>query len=96
MSDELKNGQDSMLSAQSEGKEVTSQNETSTPERSEAPLEGELVADEALEEHRNLPGSVGEMIVPPKATGIRKLFLHKWLWFVAERGSHTRRSAGDR
>src|SRR2546428_668512 len=60
MPDELENGQDSMLSAQSDGKKATSQDETSTPARSEAALDGERVAHEALEEHRNLPGSSGE------------------------------------
>src|SRR5207247_1844809 len=62
MPDELEGHTDLMPNEHSERKEGTAQDGTSTRERSEAALDGELVADGALEEHRNLPGRSGEGI----------------------------------
>src|SRR5207247_3185595 len=62
MPDELEGHTDLMPNEHSERKEGTAQDGTSTRERSEAALDGEFVADRALEEHRNLPGSLGEGI----------------------------------
>ena len=64
MPDEPKNGQDVQLDGQSEREEVASQDGISARERSQAALEGELVADEALEEYRyrNLAGTSGESV----------------------------------
>ena len=62
MLDELEGHTDLMPNEQSERKEGTEQDGTSTRERSEAALDGERAAHQALEEHRNLPGGSGEGI----------------------------------